>query len=556
MRILLTLLLSCVMAGAAYVPGVGIPDPANYWDGLDPIDDVRPADPAEWPSAANTNFYYIDNTHPSATDVANPYGYPDQPRASMDFIESAPVIAGKTFVIRGGPYTPGYYDPIIIAGTSNSPVWISGDPVSRTHFENRWRISSASYVYVENICWTNESESHFNLHTNGTSGHAIHHIAVRNCEAVGLGVSAGSGSLFRNGDDVGVPNQYVVHYQSIARNGGSITEGGDPIGFGFGKACQWYWWIQCLSYNMGGDGFASGHDANYTSYDLFWDRCESYDNGENAMDLKEVHSAVVSGCYFHDFVDRPDKDGGPAYVSHYGPDPQYGSYNVFVFNCLVNNSEIGLQTTDTGNAVGGTNLWWVGNVIHDCDLATSGYGDSALRMWHNTIYNCGRGMLNSGVNTFYLANNIISGTSTNRDMNSLSVTNSTANNECYYDAVNIQWGNYGDYTAVADWISGTPDGDGSIEADPLFVNAGATNFNLQASSPCINAGTNVITQLEADYLAVFGWALNYVDRNGNARGASPDIGAYEYTAGGSNPGSINTLRATGRVRVTGSLKGK
>jgi hypothetical protein len=61
-------------------------------------------------------------------------------------------------------------------------------------------------------------------------------------------------------------------------------------------------------------------------------------------------------------------------------------------------------------------------------------------------------------------------------------------------------------------------GEGNIAVDPLFVNAGAGDYRLQAGSPCIDAGTNLA------------WMAAATDLDGRSRiiGASVDMGAYEY----------------------------
>ncbi|HEV2453394.1 MAG TPA: choice-of-anchor Q domain-containing protein [Verrucomicrobiae bacterium] len=58
----------------------------------------------------------------------------------------------------------------------------------------------------------------------------------------------------------------------------------------------------------------------------------------------------------------------------------------------------------------------------------------------------------------------------------------------------------------------------NITNAPLFANAAANDFHLQANSPCINSGQNLyITSVSSDF-------------GGNARivGGTVDIGAYEY----------------------------
>ena len=67
------------------------------------------------------------------------------------------------------------------------------------------------------------------------------------------------------------------------------------------------------------------------------------------------------------------------------------------------------------------------------------------------------------------------------------------------------------------------DGSGTLQnnyssGDPLFVNPAAGNYQLQAASPCINAGVNA------------SWMLGATDLAGTRRivGGTVDMGAYEY----------------------------
>jgi hypothetical protein len=66
-----------------------------------------------------------------------------------------------------------------------------------------------------------------------------------------------------------------------------------------------------------------------------------------------------------------------------------------------------------------------------------------------------------------------------------------------------------------------PGGVGSmiVTNDPLFVDASAGVFRLQAGSPCIDAGSNAYVCSETDLCG-----------GARMRGSAVDIGAYEYTS--------------------------
>jgi predicted outer membrane repeat protein len=88
------------------------------------------------------------------------------------------------------------------------------------------------------------------------------------------------------------------------------------------------------------------------------------------------------------------------------------------------------------------------------------------------------------------------------------------------------------HSDIGDWAikRGTPTYNpvNVINADPVFVNPGEEEYQLNAGSPCIDAGTTAVPDPPG---------LPATDFEGNPRvsGVAPDMGAYEFTEGGVPP---------------------
>jgi hypothetical protein len=69
---------------------------------------------------------------------------------------------------------------------------------------------------------------------------------------------------------------------------------------------------------------------------------------------------------------------------------------------------------------------------------------------------------------------------------------------------------------------------GSIESDPLFVDAANNDFHLQSASPAIDTGTSsgVVQQVFDTFQTLYGIDIRN-DIEGNPRIGAWDIGAYE-----------------------------
>lgn len=533
MRLVLAMVL--VAHGCSAALPTGIINPTNWWQPLDPINDTRPSNPGAWPSTEAAGYYYIDNSHGSATDTMNTYGYPDKPRLTM------PTVLGSNtlVVLRGGPYCVANFTSLNWTGNISGPLWISGDPTTRTRFTNTWRLRTAEYVFIENITWTNKTEAQLEMRP-GANGESIHHVAVRNCEIVGDSTDAGgSGAMFSvDNTSFDTPVANVVFSGCVAHDGGDWQSGSenDMHGFGVGAKMTNIWWMNCISYRMGGDGFGNGHGVNYTANHLFWGDCVAYTNRENGIDLKEVSEAVISGGEFYGYR-AGSSSSGEGIIIHTGPDTGQGTSNCWIFNTLVTNCDIGIISTECHGTV-----VWAGNIVTGCTAEglSPDRGGDAIAVWNNTVTHCGRGIGAEGSGmALDIRNNIVLNCTNKALFADQSSTRDASSvlNECYFGAsISIDWGST--YTSVAAWIAGTSVGDGSIQSDPLL-----TNFRPSGSSPVVNAGTALST-LESGYLAVFGFALNYRDRDGTARPYGAwDIGAFEYLPG------ANSL--SGQVTISG-----
>jgi hypothetical protein len=136
-------------------------------------------------------------------------------------------------------------------------------------------------------------------------------------------------------------------------------------------------------------------------------------------------------------------------------------------------------------------------------------GTGAVAIYNNTLYNCGSransdsGAFNNGGGspalTMHLVNNLVYATSSE----SYIASSSSAG---LISGSNNLW--FGATGAAPSTVTA------SVTADPLLVNPATFDFHLQATSPAIGQG--IVTTALFDF-------------DGNPRGTSFDIGAYEHT---------------------------
>lgn len=173
--------------------------------------------------------------------------------------------------------------------------------------------------------------------------------------------------------------------------------------------------------------------------------------------------------------------------------------NAVLTNCRV--------TENDGTSVGGV-FGWGGGTLDNCLVDKNDGGGILMEM----------GILNSCT---------IAGNSSTNGYGSGGINGSDLTlNDC------IVWGNIGSLgesnfseyiSAVVRYTCSSPlmSGEGNICADPMLVDSANSNFQLQAGSPCINAGNN-------------SYVSTATDLNGNSRivGGVVDMGAYENQTAG------------------------
>jgi hypothetical protein len=358
-------------------------------------------------------------------------------------------------------------------GTAANPVVFSG--VGNPTFTGRIVITG-SYVIVENIAVMNGGIVRF-------SGD---HLALRNSEVAN---NDGSDSKIAVSTNAG-SSDIVVFRNKIHDNGQwQSTAENDFHGVSASGPLQRMWVLENEMYHQGGDSVQVGHNGGNSVVGLYVGRNTMHHDRENAVDLKEVSNAVVSGNTMYGYRATSSSEGA-AVVIHYCP------INAAIINNLITDSQVGISSTSLTTACDGKQVInrIVGNVIANT-LATAiqGWGTGkTTQIANNTIYTAGGAgidLTNPDSGSF-AENNILSGTGGIVVGGSLTQRN-------------------------------------NLTSNPMFVNAAAGNYRLQAGSPAIDAG--VVSSVYSGFQGVYGVSIA-VDQDGRSRpyGSAFDIGAYEY----------------------------
>jgi hypothetical protein len=178
-------------------------------------------------------------------------------------------------------------------------------------------------------------------------------------------------------------------------------------------------------------------------------------------------------------------------------------------NLLYNNTQSGLVFGGYSSTVGKVkNCTFISNTVYNNDTTNTGNGQLWIQYAsYNTVAS----------NIFYAASNDVligsdgAGNNNNTLDYNLYYATSGANNATF------NW-NAATYSSFSKYQTKTNEDAHSLFADPNFVNAGASDFQLANGSPAIDTGSATTGQFDP------------IDFTGTTRGTPPDIGAYENSS--------------------------
>jgi parallel beta-helix repeat protein len=196
----------------------------------------------------------------------------------------------------------------------------------------------------------------------------------------------------------------------------------------------------------------------------------------------------VSAYYNISYGDNPTRTQGGSIYIHGGT---LGAHNNLVYNNTVYGGRVGIRIASNGVAGDVT-----GNLIKN----NISYGNS-VRAFSAFLGGENDGTMGSG--------------------------NVYTYNAFGPEAANfIEWGNVTYKSTYVAWETAYGSTTHSVQGNPKFTST--LNFNLQSSSPCIDAGTDV--GLTRDYIRNNKWGANW------------DIGAYEWRSNSRLPASPSSLK--------------
>jgi hypothetical protein len=330
----------------AYTPPIGIPDP-GMWGTTHPIDSTAPDVAVKcptWPAGQTNNCYYIDNTHPQATDTGNLYGYPDKPRLTPHGGNAFTTFtAGAYIEMHGGPYPlrEGTMTYFYLQGTSEQPVWFRGDLELMPIITGSIELRDSAYAFIENLEFNGGAGSCINIVSiNNTTNHVV----VRNSKFKNRLDTGSTSAVGTNLADGRTMNNVVVYNNEFTELGNWQNE--EDLDFhGFGvtvwsgdSTSELYnvWFLNNYGYHI------SGNLIQVTGGQFPWA-------------IKSTHHIYIGKNEGHSLRQTPIavKKAQDVIIS------QNTSYDMDVFGSQ-NGDCFGFQYSPA-------RIWWLYNTGHDCN---------------------------------------------------------------------------------------------------------------------------------------------------------------------------------------------
>lgn len=527
-RLILLLILLLPLQVLGYTPPIGMPAPTfgidetyrMYDTGASP--NVRNGSLVYQVSANGGVFtHYVDNTDGAATDTANEFGSIAKPRLTLPTTYLVAIPAGSVVEVHGGPYTYGGNRIDILAeGTTTSPIFIRGEGGQSTEFTTGEILLRGSGIVLEDL-YLNDSGIQVRK-PDGWDQIDHNNISIRNCEIRGDGTTISNGGISFAEDC----NDCVVYNNTLHYNGQYDYDGqNDKHGVVVGGNCHRIWILENEMAWNGSDGVIVNGGLYTPKTNLVYiGKNTIHDSGENAIDLKEGEDIIISQNEMYNYEYINESGDETIVVIHYhtsAPVNDRGANWVWLLYNEMYNADISAISM-SGDANHPNDCYFIGNVVYNVHQFFGGWAHGNLHWIGNTIYD-----VNIAINT--------DADATKGALISNNIFGRLKNLGSYYH-VDLDVQGYADNSTMTNCFFQDPCDCVRItpvlsldDQDPLFLNPGSYDFNLQSGSPAINAGTSSgdTAAVYTLFLSRYGISIDY-DFNGGQRSGEWDIGAFEY----------------------------